>query len=81
MRERRLRRGIRLFVVLLGAMALAAGAVVGATELSIAYHYWPYWPALIAAAVCGIVVAGGVVLVRGALRNRVIVRNPAPRSP
>jgi hypothetical protein len=74
MPERDLGIGLRLLLGLLGAIAVGAGGVVGATELRIASRYRPYWPALAAIACCAVVVWGGTHLLRGAVRGRIVVR-------
>jgi hypothetical protein len=74
MRERDIGVGMRVLLGVVGAAALGAGLAVGATELRVAYLGSPLAPTLAAAAVCAIVAAGGVVLVRGAVRGRIVVR-------
>jgi hypothetical protein len=72
--ERALGWGLRVLLGVLGAAALVAGLLVGATELRRLTHGAPPLPALAAAAFCILVVAGGIVLVRGAVRGRIVVR-------
>jgi hypothetical protein len=66
--------GLRLLLGLIGAVAVGAGVVIAATEIRIAFKFWPYWPAVAAAVFCVIVVVGGVILLRGAVRGHIIVR-------
>ena len=65
-----------MLIGVIGAAAVGAGFVVGATELRSAYLGSPLAPTLLAAVVAGFVAAGGVVLLRGALRGRIAVRTP-----
>ena len=78
MSERVLSYGCRLLLGVIGTAALVAAVVVGATEFSIAYHWWPYWPAAAAGMVCALIAVGRILLLRGALRGRVVVRRPRP---
>jgi len=79
MTERALGPGLRLLLGLLGAVALGAGLLVGATELRVAYLGSPLLPTLAAALVCGVVALGGVRLLRGAIRGRIVVRRTRQR--
>ena len=74
MPERNLGIGLRLLLGLLGVIAVVAGGAIGATELRIAFRYWPYWPAVAATAFCAVVVSGGVRLLGGALSGHIVVR-------
>lgn len=73
--------GLRVFLGLLGLMALGAGLLVGARELRAAYLGAPSVAALAVALVCVVIALGGVVLLRGAARGRIAVRRNRPSSP
>ena len=79
MAERVLGLGLRMLLGLIGAAALCAGIAVGVTELHYARLGSPLVPTLVAALVAGLVVLGGILLVRGALRGRITVRSPPPK--
>ena len=81
MPERNLSPGLRLLLGLLGAVALASGGVIGATEVRIASKVWPDWPAVAVATFCGLVIWGGVLLLRGAARGRMAVRRTRRSGP
>jgi len=70
---------MRLLLGVLGAAALGAAIVVGATELRVAYLGAPLAPALAVTAVCVVVALGGAALLRGAARGRIAVRRNAAR--
>jgi len=74
MPEQNLNAGLRLLLGVLGAVAVGSGGVVGATEVRIAAKFWPDWPAAAVAAFCGVVIWGGVILLRGAASGRIAVR-------
>jgi hypothetical protein len=80
MMERALGHGLRLLLGLLGAVALGGGLLVGATRLREAYRGSPLLPALAVALICGAAALGGVALLRGAIRGRIVVRRNRPRS-
>ena len=77
--ERSLGLGLRVLLGVIGAAALGAGVVVGATELRHAYLGSPPVPTVLAALVAGVVALGGSLLIRGALRGRIAVRTPRRR--
>ena len=79
MREVRLGPGLRALLGVVGAAATLGGLLVGATELRIAARWWPYGPALVAAAAGGVIALGGAALVRGAVRGRIAVHRPGRR--
>jgi len=79
MTERVLGPGFRVLLGVVGAAALGAGVIVGATELRVAYLGSPLLPTLAAALVCGAVAVGGAALLRGAIRGRIAVRRNRPR--
>jgi len=68
---------MRLLLGAIGAAALGAGVVVGATELRVAYLGARPVPALAIAAVCAVVAVGGTRVLLGAARGRIAVRRPA----
>src|SRR5262245_6686926 len=74
--ERDLGPGLRLLLFLVGATALGGGIVVGTTEIRRAYSGSVVVPSLLVAIVAGVIVVGGGVLIRGALRGRIKVRRP-----
>ena len=74
MSERAIGRGMRVLLGVLGAAALGAGLVVGATELRVLYLGSPPLPTLAVATACGVIALGGAALVRGAVRGRIVVR-------
>jgi hypothetical protein len=65
---------LRLLLGLIGAIAVVASGVIGATELRLASRHGPAWPAAATAAFCAIVVWGGVHLLAGAARGHIVVR-------
>ena len=75
MAERVLGSGLRVLIGIVGAAALGAGLVVGATELRYAYLGSPLLRTFLTALVAGVVAIGGAVLLRGALRGRIAVRS------
>jgi len=70
-----------LLLGLLGVIAVGAGGAVGATELRIAFKYWPDWRAMVVTAVCAVVVWGGLHLLRGAVSGRLVVRRNRRAGP
>ena len=64
----------RILLGALGGVAALAATLVGATELKIAFTFWPYWPSVLAAAVCAAIAIAGLYLVRGVLRGRLALR-------
>ena len=81
MTERALGWGMRVLLGVLGAVGLGAGLAVGATELRYVYLGAPPLPGIAAAIVCGVVMAGGATLLRGAIRGRIVVRRTRFRGP
>ena len=81
MPDRQISVGFRLLLGLLGAVAVGAGGAVGANEIRIASKFWPRWPSIAAAAFCLIVVFGGLLLLRGAVRGHIMVRRARWRWP
>jgi len=74
-RELNLGPGLRGLLGLLGAIATIASFTVGATEVMIAIRRSLYWPSVVVALVCGTIACGGLVLMRGAWRGRIIGRS------
>jgi hypothetical protein len=81
MPERNLNPGLRLLLGLLGAVGVGSGGVIGAIEVRIASNFWPNWPAVAVAAFCGLVIWGGVLLLRGAASGRIAVRRTRRPGP
>ena len=80
MREATLGIGLRILIGVVGAAAVIAGAAVGVAELWRAVHV-TLWPAGVGALFCIVIVCGGALLLLGAWRGRIGVRNPAGRIP
>jgi hypothetical protein len=79
MREIPLNRGMRALLGVIGAVAVSAGAVVGATILGGARRESSRWP-LVLLPVCAVIIGGGVIVLRGVWRGRIAVRDPSGRS-
>jgi hypothetical protein len=79
--DRHIGVGLRLLLGLLGAVAVGAGGAVGVTEFQTASKFWPNWPSITAAAFCFVVVLGGLLLLRGAVRGHIMVRRTRRRWP
>ena len=77
--ERNLGWGMRSLLGLVGAIALVAGIIVGVTGLRWLSLGAPPLPTFLAVIVCGLVVAGGATVLRGAVRGRITVRRPSRR--
>jgi hypothetical protein len=80
MRQLALNVGLRILLGVLGAVALIAGLAVGGAEVRSVTRTPPNWPAVVVALICVAIVAGGVLLLQGAWRGRIAVRDPAGRS-
>ena len=76
MREVRLGPGLRALLDAVVVAAVLCGVLVGATELRIAARWWPYWPAVAAAAVCGGAALGGAARVHGRIAVRRLAARP-----
>ena len=68
--------GLRVLLAVIGTAALGSGIVVAATELRYASRGSPLVPTMLASAVAGLAAFGGVLLLRGAIRGRIAVRDP-----
>jgi hypothetical protein len=79
MREVALGLGLRILLGVLGAVAVIAGGAVGAVETWRVMHGSP-WPAAVLALFSVVIVCGGVLLLQGAWRGRIAVRDPAGRA-
>lgn len=79
MRQLPLGPGLRILLGVLGAISVVAGLAVGAAELWRAMHQ-SLWPAGVGALFCLVIVCGGVLLLQGAWRGRIAVRDPAGRA-
>ena len=80
MRAVALRPGLRLLLGVLGAVTLVAGIAAGATELRSATQTPARWPAITLALACLAIGCTGALLLRGAWRGRMAVRDPAGRT-
>jgi hypothetical protein len=74
MPERDLGYGLRVLLALLGITGIAAGGAVGAVQLRTASNAWPQGFAIVIALFCVVVIWGGLILLRGAVRGRITVR-------
>ena len=72
--------GLRALLGVIGTAALGSGVVVTATELRLAYLGSPLVPTLLAALVAGLAALGGGLVLRGAIRGRIAVRDPRGRK-
>jgi hypothetical protein len=79
MREVTLGIGLRILLGVLGAAAVLAGVVVGVAEVWKAMRV-TLWPAGVLALVSVVIVCGGALLLQGAWRGRIAVRDPAGRA-
>jgi hypothetical protein len=79
MRQIPLGPGLRILLGVLGAVAVVAGLAVGAAELWRATHR-SLWPAGVGVLFCVVIICGGVLLLQGAWRGRIAVRDPAGRA-
>ncbi|HEX7941001.1 MAG TPA: hypothetical protein VF488_04320 [Gemmatimonadaceae bacterium] len=79
MREVALGTGLRILLGVLGAAAIIAAGAVGVAEAWRAMRFTP-WPASVVVLFCVVVICGGALLVRGALRGTIAVRDPSGRS-
>ena len=68
--------GLRVLLGIIGTAALGSGIVVAASELRSAYLGSPLLPTLLASLVAGIAALGGALILRGAVRGRITVRDP-----
>jgi len=67
---------LRILLAITGVAALAAAFVVGTAQLRS-----PSITAVLVAAFCLVILAGGVLLIRGAVRGRIRFRRVRRRSP
>jgi len=72
--------GLRVLLAVIGTAALGSGIIVAATELRYAYGGSPLVPTLLASGAAGLAALGGVLLLRGAIRGRIAVRDPRGRT-
>ena len=72
---------MRALLGLLGVIAIGAGGITCVTQLRGTREGSPLVPALLIAGICALIVVGGVVLLRGAIRGRINVRRPGHRAP
>ena len=78
MREVALGITLRTLLGVIGSAAVIAGVIVGAYEMRRAAHGLP-WTAAVLSLFCLVVICGGVILLNGAWRGRIGVRDPAGR--
>lgn len=71
--------GLRVLLAIIGTAAVGSGIVVAATEVRWAYLGAPVVPTLLASLVAGLAAVGGGLLIRGAIRGRIAVRDPRGR--
>ena len=81
MREASLGTPMRVLLGLLGAIAFGAGIATFTAELRRIRSGSTLVPTLFVAGICTLVVVGGAVLLRGAVRGRITVRRPGHRPP
>ena len=74
--ERSIGLVLRIVLAIIGAAALAAAFVVGTAQLRS-----PSLLALFVGGFCLVILAGGVLLIRGAVRGRIRFRRVRRRSP
>jgi hypothetical protein len=72
--------GLRVLRAIIGTAALGSGVFIVATELRLAYRGSPVAPTLFASLVAGVAALGGGLLIRGAIRGRIAVRDPRGRE-
>jgi hypothetical protein len=72
--------GLRVLLAIIGTAALGSGILIAATELRLAYRGSPVVPTLFALLVAGLAALGGGLLIRGAIRGRIAVRDPRDRG-
>lgn len=80
MRQLALGPGLRLLLGVLGAAALVAGMAAGAAELRSAAMASAPWAAIVLALACFALGCTGALLLRGAWRGTIAVRDPAGRG-
>ncbi len=68
--------GLRVLLGIIGTAAFGSGIIVAATELRSVYLGSPLVPTLFASLVAGLAAFGGGLLLRGAVRGRIAVRDP-----
>lgn len=76
MRQVALGVGLRILLGVVGGAAVLAGAAVGVAEVWRMTHR-SLWPAGLGALFCLVVICGGAMLLHGAWRGRIAVRDPA----
>jgi hypothetical protein len=79
MRQVALGMGLRVLLGVIGAAAVIAGVVIGIAEVWKAMHL-TFWPSAVGALICVVVICGGALLLQGAWRGRIAVRDPAGRA-
>jgi len=72
---------LRILLGILGAIAFVGGATVALIELAAFRRGEAAALSLLVALVCALAAAGGILLMRGALRGRIAVRRPGHRGP
>jgi len=79
MRQVVLGRGLRILLGVLGAAALVAGIGAGVAKMRSAAQASAPWAAIVLAVACLAIGCTGVLLLRGAWRGTIAVRDPAGR--
>jgi len=80
MREVALGPGLRLLLGVLGAATLVAGIATGVAEMRRVAQASAPWAAIALALACLAIACTGALLLRGAWRGRIAVRDPAGRA-
>jgi hypothetical protein len=80
MRQIALNLGLRVLLGVIGAAALFASVLVAVVEVRRAIHAWPFWPVIFLVSLCLAIGCGGALLLQGAWRGRIEVRDPRRRT-
>jgi hypothetical protein len=81
MRQVVLGRGLRILLGVLGAAALVAGFGASVVQMRSAAHASAPWAVVVLAVACLAIGCTGILLLRGAWRGTIAVRDPAGRAP
>jgi len=80
MREVALNLGLRVLLGIIGVVAVSASVLVAVVEVRRAIHAWPFWPVIFLVSLCLAISCGGALLLQGAWRGRIQVRDPRGRA-